>query len=109
MKPRVQLQRTLDGAFSLVIAEDVKGEAGTSVRVAEGFTWSTQPEGAMWAATTGIHDVDGLVQSIVDAAWEAGFRPTGFSDVKNETAAIRDHLKDMRTVAFHKLGIKADD
>jgi hypothetical protein len=42
----------------------------------------------------------------MDRAWEAGFRPAGFSDVKNETAAIKGHLEDMRAIAFHKIGIK---
>jgi hypothetical protein len=42
----------------------------------------------------------------MDRAWDAGFRPRGFSDIQNETAAIRGHLDDMRTIAFHQLKIK---
>jgi hypothetical protein len=46
-----------------------------------------------------------LVQSIMDEAWANGFRPSGYGDVKEATAAVKEHLKDMRAVAFHKLGI----
>lgn len=48
-----------------------------------------------------------LVQSIMDEAWSNGFRPSGYGDLKESTAAIRGHLSDMRTIAFHKLGIKS--
>lgn len=45
-----------------------------------------------------------MLQAIVDAAWDEGFRPKGFSDVKNETTAIKNHLADMRALAFYKVG-----
>lgn len=107
MTTRVQLQRTLDGGHRLIVAEDSTSIDGTTIRVADGFTWQEHPEGSMWSTTEGIKDSNGLVQSIIDAAWEAGFRPTGFTDVKNETAAIRDHLGDMRRIVFRQL--KIDD
>lgn len=47
-----------------------------------------------------------IAQAILDAAWDAGLRPNGFSDVKNETVAIRAHLNDMRCITFAKLNIK---
>ncbi len=43
-----------------------------------------------------------VLQSIMDTAWENGMRPTGFTDVKNETAAIRYHLEDMRKLIFER-------
>ena len=46
-----------------------------------------------------------FAQAIMDAAWDAGLRPTGFADVKNETAAIRAHLTDMRQLVFAKLNV----
>lgn len=44
-----------------------------------------------------------ILQSILDAAWEQGLRPTGFTDIKNETTAIKYHLEDMRKIAFNQL------
>ena len=41
-----------------------------------------------------------FVQGVLDAAWEAGFRPTGFKDIQNETVAIKCHLEDMRRLVF---------
>lgn len=46
-----------------------------------------------------------FLQSIMDGAWEAGFRPSGYGDVKEATAAIRSHLEDMRALAFHATGV----
>ena len=42
----------------------------------------------------------------MDKGWEAGFRPRGWADVKNETAALREHLSDLKAIAFHQLKIK---
>lgn len=39
-------------------------------------------------------------QAIMDEAWNEGMRPTGFTDVKNETTAIKYHLEDMRKLVF---------
>jgi hypothetical protein len=50
--------------------------------------------------------VKDLVQKIIDVAWEHGFRPTGYGDMKNETAAVRAHLEDMRAIAFKKIGVE---
>lgn len=47
-------------------------------------------------------DVRGFMQAVMDAAWEEGMRPTGFADVKNEIAAVRYHLEDMRKLALPK-------
>lgn len=48
--------------------------------------------------------VDMFLRVIVDAAWDAGVRPTKFKDFTNELAAVRYHLEDMRLLArvpFH--------
>ncbi len=44
-------------------------------------------------------DAEGFMQAILDAAWEAGLRPEGFADHKNELTAVRYHLEDMRKLA----------
>ena len=46
-----------------------------------------------------------FLQAIMDGAWEAGFRPSGYGDVREATAALRFHLEDMRALAFHATGI----
>lgn len=108
---RVRLWDTAWGDdYRLCIIKDTQLEDGShEIRIATGFEWGEpSDEGAALVRDDGIGRAGELVQKIVDEAWEKGFRPTGFTDVKNETAAIRDHLKDMRTVAFHKLGIPKD-
>jgi hypothetical protein len=75
------------------------------VEVVTGFEFKTMPEGHMFTGDEGIPDDGNLLQAVVDAAWEAGVRPTGYSDIKNETAALREHMNDLRTVAFHALKI----
>lgn len=41
-----------------------------------------------------------FAQAILDAAWEVGMRPKGFTDIQNETTAIKEHLGDMRRLVF---------
>lgn len=47
-----------------------------------------------------------LLQAIVDGAWEAGFRPSGYGDIRESLAAIDAHLQDMRALAFHATGVQ---
>lgn len=47
-----------------------------------------------------IIDPPKLYQSIFDALWKGGMRPTGFQDIENETKAIKNHLNDMRRLVF---------
>lgn len=44
--------------------------------------------------------VTSLLQAMIDAAWEAGFRPRGHEDHNSELTATRYHLEDMRTLAL---------
>ena len=94
------------GARLYVCTDELKPGELATVRVATGFTWAEHQEGDAWVLADGIGHADGLIQAILDEAWQHGFRPRGFADVKNETAAIREHLGDMKTVAFHLLKIK---
>lgn len=48
----------------------------------------------------GIGDVTGFVQAIIDAAWDAGMRPSQYRDATQELGAVRYHLEDMRALAF---------
>jgi hypothetical protein len=107
-KPRVWLGRNWEGGHRLAVIEDIYPPTSgkQKIRVCTGFQWQEYDEGSLLDHFSGISQADELIQAIVDKAWEEGFRPSGFADVKNETAAIKSHLDDMRTVAFHKLGIQ---
>ena len=46
--------------------------------------------------------------TLMDDLWNIGIRPTNVSYKDDTIKAKDDHLKDMRTIAFHKLGINHD-
>jgi hypothetical protein len=111
-RPRVWIQRNWGDGHRLYICQDTSEQhpscpGSRIIKVANGFTWSDHCEGDAFDHSDGIRDPhDDLVQAIMDKAWEAGFRPTGFSEIKNETAALREHLADLKAIAFHQLKIK---
>lgn len=45
-------------------------------------------------------------QVIMDDLWSAGIRPSEGSGSAGSLKATQDHLADMKTILFHKLGIK---
>lgn len=103
MRERVSITKNWMGGHNLFVVRDVdRGK----IECADGFTWRQHDEGDLFDPSEGITKADDLIQSLMDRAWDAGFRPRGFSDIQNETAAIRGHLDDMRTIAFHQLKIK---
>lgn len=102
MSTRSYIVRNWNGGHRLILVED---RARGIIGVANEFLWTEYQEGDRFDDGAGIGNADELIQSIVNRAWEAGFRPAGFTDVKNETTAIRAHLDDMKAIAFHKLGI----
>jgi len=77
------------------------------VQVARDFVWAEYPEGSMFDQMDGIGGASEIIQAVMTAGWSRGFRPSGFADVQNETAALRQHLADMKTIAFHQLKIKS--
>lgn len=100
---RAYVQRDWRGGHRLVLVQD--GPERGKIQILSGFTWEEAQEGAMFNPQSGVGMADRMIQQIVDDAWSAGFRPSGFSDIKNETAALRDHLGDMKRIAFHQLKI----
>lgn len=46
-----------------------------------------------------------VIQAIVDAAWKVGIKPEGSKDTAGQEAAMRQHLRDMRRIAFVKLNV----
>src|SRR5690242_8393622 len=108
---RAHIIRSFGDSHRLYIAQDQWGTPhesgqGIKVKIASGFTWNEHCEGDAFYNDDGIPLADDLIQAILDRAWESGFRPHGFSDIKNETSALRDHLSDLRKISFKKLGIK---
>jgi hypothetical protein len=57
----------------------------------------TQGNGILGASS--FEEADDFLRAIMDVAWEAGMRPTGFEDHANELKATRFHLEDMRLLA----------
>lgn len=45
-------------------------------------------------------------QNLMDELWNCGLRPSDGAGSAGQQAATEKHLADMRTIAFHKLGIK---
>lgn len=100
---RAYVPRDWTGGHRLVLVQDqLRGK----VDVLSDFTWVSYDEGSIFDQGAGIGRADEMIQQILDRAWEAGFRPSGYADVKNETASIREHLADMKAIAFHQLKIK---
>ena len=46
------------------------------------------------------------LQLLMDELWQIGIRPSNGECSVGEIGAIRDHLADMKQIAFHKLGIE---
>lgn len=101
---RTYITRDWQNSHRLILVQD---RARGVVGVANDLFWTEYQEGDQFESSAGIGRADQLIQGIVDKAWDAGFRPAGYADVKNETAAISRHLEDFRSIAFHKLGIKS--
>lgn len=110
-KFRAYVQKSWGEGHRLLICYDEMrpgNPLGALVRIADGFTWKETFEGAMFDPQEGIGGADDIIQSIMDRGWEAGFRPRGFTDMKNETSALREHLADMKTIAFNQLKINSN-
>jgi hypothetical protein len=99
---RTHIARDWNGNHRLILIRD---QGRNQIEVLAGFEWVLCEQGAMFNPNDGVGGADELIQSIMNKAWEAGFRPAGYADVKNETDALRSHRDDLRTIAFHQLGI----
>lgn len=49
-------------------------------------------------------DAEAFLRAALNCAWELGLRPDGLDDTREQIAATRKHLEDMRAIAFHKVG-----
>jgi len=78
------------GRRFLATMEFIRPPAGETVKPALEQTFEQEADG--------LGDVDGFLQAALDAAWDAGMRPTGFADHTHELKAVRYHLEDMRVL-----------
>lgn len=71
-----------------------------SSAIVTGITLKTIEGGSYHADDVALGDGGKeFLQAAMDEAWEQGLRPAGFQDFKNELAAVRFHLEDMRLLA----------
>lgn len=77
---------------------------GKSIRLlAEPLVFSEMEEGVC-VSTPSIELSDDAAIELMDSLWRQGIRPTDKS--YGSLQSVKDHLSDMRQIAFHKLGIK---
>lgn len=80
-----------------IISETPDGKAQAANPVA--FGPQELREGLKVPTALGLEASD--CEALMDALWRAGIRPTRHSqEEKAELEAVRDHLKDMRQIAF---------
>ncbi len=53
-----------------------------------------------------FHVSDEAAQALLDDLWAAGYRPSNGNGHEGQLAATKDHLADMRKIAFNKLHIQ---
>lgn len=46
------------------------------------------------------------VQELMDSLWNCGYRPSEGAGSTGSLKATQNHLDDMKTILYHKLGIK---
>ena len=71
-------------------------------RLAQPIQFKEIPPGDVFAEIPKALPLDQKeAESLMDALWRAGIRPTRCADSeKGQLEAVRDHLKDMRQIAF---------
>ncbi len=83
----------------------VREGADGAVTVIQHMVMETVPRGAVFPKTDGVlgmvsrEETDDFMRAIMEVAWKAGIRPTGFEDHTSELKATRYHLEDMRLLA----------
>jgi len=92
-----------DRTLRMLIGRESGSETWPSLVVAPIEMQAYQPHEVI-QPTAEFHAPEGraMLQAIVDAAFEAGIRPKG-ADHTRETAAMRRHLEDMRTLVMDRM------
>lgn len=101
----VYAQRTHWGSVEIrMMCNLVPGNKPAAARQVE-FVEAAEGEYIEPALVLG-HDT---AQMLIDELWRAGLRPTEGAGSAGQLASTERHLSDMRTIAFHKLGIKGNE
>lgn len=85
---------------------------GTDILITKGDAHVTDivfvDDGNLVAREPTLSGEDGemFLRACLNAAWEAGMRPDGYHDVRENMKATDKHLQDMRAIAFGKLGVE---
>lgn len=80
----------------------IRREADGTEAMVTGFALNTIPHHgvALGDDIKPIMDGTNFLQSVMDAAWEAGIRPSGYKDTERSITAMDAHLQDMRRLVF---------
>lgn len=65
------------------------------------MTVTKDPESGMWHPPT-MELSEGEAQGLIDALWQAGYRPNNGESSLQHIEALKHHLEDMRKLAFRK-------
>lgn len=86
------------GRYRLAILSETPDGRAQAANIIS-FGPQEQQEGQEVPAAIGLEVKE--AEALMDALWRAGIRPTRRSqEEKAELEAVRDHLKDMRQIAF---------
>ena len=69
------------------------------------FEWAKVEDGAVLYPECTLQIPSAYGQEFLDALWREGYRPSDIGTA-GHLAATQEHLKDMRRLAFSKLGVE---
>ena len=99
------------GTFNIYLA--IRNRYRNTLAIAQPITMETQqsPDAAYLVREPtlqiAIEDKECLID-LMDDLWNMGIRPTNIRYKDDTLQATNRHLDDLRTIAFHKLGIKEE-
>ncbi len=80
-------------------------EAG-KVSVASGIVFTSYEDGQAVITPDSLKLTRPAAQTLIDALWRAGVRPSEQEQTSTQTTALKTHLDDMRKIAFNFLKVK---
>ena len=89
-----------DGVRVLVCHTDAEGKVSAVAEPVQ-FTMRQRGPGTPIGAPTFEFD-KASADNLMNALWEAGFRPSGYKSPDGEVRRLEAHLEDMRTLVFKK-------
>ena len=86
------------------VSSGIAGESGPGKKYLEAVSVNTVSDDEAIKPCMTLQKED--LQSLMDELWRNGIRPSNGECSVGEIGAIREHLKDMKLIALHKLGIE---